>query len=169
MERRSLCRDGVISATPYGPLASTPVGQCDSVTTATWDAAVAAGKVQKFTTADITVNGDGVCTTSSQASTMPKASLPIALLTVVLVELGRSICHDHDWPRPRRSPRRTDPACVQIGRGIVHRCLAAQQVPLEPVGAWMAAPAPDVTITWRKHRQDPDMVVFVCITVAGRY
>lgn len=64
--------------------------------------------------------------------------------------------------------RAVDLACVQIGRGIIHPLLNRRQVPLEPVGAWMASPAPGVTLTWRAATGDTDLAVLLTLHVNRR-
>lgn len=55
-------------------------------------------------------------------------------------------------------------ACVQVTHDRVHPCLGKRQLPLEPVGAWMASPCPGVTITWRLHWSEPGVPVMLTLT-----
>lgn len=55
-------------------------------------------------------------------------------------------------------------ALVQIGRGLMHPALNTKSVPLNP-DAFMASPAPGVTLTWRPHPTEPSLPVMLTIHV----
>lgn len=67
-------------------------------------------------------------------------------------------------PLTEMEKRALNLALVQIGRGLQHPCLNTRTVPLNPQ-AFMASPAPGVTITWCPHPEEPDLPVMLTLEV----
>lgn len=71
------------------------------------------------------------------------------------------------WQRtPMTPPERglVRAACAQIARDRVHPSLGVMLCPVDPAGdVWMAAPAPQVTLTWRAHWSSPQVPVLMTL------